>query len=66
VPPASAKLHLTRLTEEIVALLAEDPSAQVTVTLEVQASFPAGVPDHVRRGVAENAKVLKLMTAEWE
>lgn len=66
VPAATAKTRLVELAEEIIALLAKDPTAEVKLTVEMRAEFPEGAPEDVRRAVAENAKALKLKTAEWE
>jgi hypothetical protein len=42
------------------------PAAKVTVTLEVQADVPAGIPESVVRTVSENVKTLKFRNAEFE
>ena len=66
VPPAAAKMHLVRIAEEIIAALALDPNAEVTVHLEIDATFAKGAQDQTKRTVSENAKMLKFSTAEWE
>ena len=66
VPPATAKMRLVQIAEEIVSLLAGDPNAEVDVSIEIRASFPSGVQDQVKRAVSENAKTLNFKTAEWE
>jgi uncharacterized protein len=66
IPAAAAKTRLVELAEEIVTLLAKDPNADVRLTVEMRADFPEGVAEDVRRAVSENAKALKLKTAEWE
>jgi hypothetical protein len=40
--------------------------AKVTVTLEIQAEMPAGVPENVVRTVAENARTLKFFSHGFE
>lgn len=66
VPPAAAKMHLVRIAEEIIATLASDPNAEVTVHIEIAATFASGAQDQTKRAVSENAKTLKFSTAEWE
>lgn len=63
---ATAKMRLVQIADEIIALLAEDPNAEVTVSLEIQAAFPAGAKDQTKRAVSENAKTLGFKNAEWE
>ena len=66
VAPAAAKMRLVQIAEEIIALLAADPNAEVKVRLEIEANFPNGAPDQTKRAVSENAKTLAFNTAEWE
>lgn len=66
VSAAAAKMKLVDVADEVIALLASDPSASVKVTVEIVASFPAGAPDHVERGVAENTSLLGFKTKDWE
>ncbi len=66
VAPATAKMRLVQIAEEIVAPLALDPNAQVTVRIEISAAFPNGVEDNTKRAVSQNAAMLGLQTAEWE
>jgi hypothetical protein len=40
--------------------------AHVTVTLEIEANVPTGVPDHVVRTVTENARTLKFKSQGFE
>ena len=63
---ATAKMRMVQVADEIIALLAEDPNAEVTVRLEIQAAFPAGAQDQTKRAVSENAKTLGFKNAEWE
>lgn len=66
VSPATAKMRLVQIAEEVIALLAADPNAKVKVSIEIQSSFASGVPDQTKRAVSENAKTLGFSTAEWE
>lgn len=66
IQAAAAKTRLIELADEIIVLLAKDPTAEVELTVEMRAEFPEGAPEDVHRAVSENAKALKLKTAEWE
>jgi predicted AAA+ superfamily ATPase len=65
VNPASAKMRLVSLAEEIISVLNSDPKGAVRVTLEINADYPEGVPDHIKRAVSENAAQLGF-TTNWE
>ena len=49
-----------KIAEEVIAHLSGLVGAQVTVTLEIAASVPDGVPDNVVRIVIENGRTLKF------
>lgn len=66
VAPAAAKMRLVQIAEEVIALLAADPNAEVKVSIEIQSSFASGVSDQTKRAVSENTKTLGFNTAEWE
>lgn len=66
IKPSMAKMKLVQVAEEIIALLAVDPNAEVKVSLEIQATFPNGVPDQTKRAVSENSKTLGFNLQEWE
>lgn len=66
VRASTAKTKLVELAEEIVAVLASDPTATLRITLEISGEFPAGVSEQVHRAVSENAKQLQLKVSEWE
>ena len=66
VAPAAAKMRLVQIAEEIIATLAADPSAEVKIRIEVDATFPHGAQDQTKRAISENAKTLNFGTAEWE
>ncbi len=66
VSPAAAKMRLVQIAEEIIAVLAADPNANIKVRVEIQADFAHGAQDQTKRAVSENAKTLNFGTAEWE
>ncbi len=66
VSSATAKVRLVQIAEEIISLLASDPNATIRVTLEIDAEFPSGASDAIRRGVSENAGQLGFKTKDWE
>lgn len=66
IPPATAKMRLVQIADEIVAALASDPNANIRLTVEISAEFPDGASDGVKRAVSENARSLGLKTADWE
>jgi uncharacterized protein len=59
-------MRLVQLADEIVSVLASDPNANIRLTVEISAEFPAGASDTVKRAVSENARSLGLKTADWE
>ena len=66
ITPATAKLRLVQIAEEIIAVLANDPNAELKVTVEISAEFPAGASDQVKRAVSENATSLGFKNKTWE
>lgn len=66
VAPATAKMRLVQIADEIVSLLASDPNASVKVVVEISAEFPDGAKDTIKRAVSENANSLGLKSADWE
>jgi len=66
VRAAGAKAELNQIAQEIIALLARDPHADIRVTLEIDATFAKGAADDMRRNVSENATTLGFTTREWE
>ena len=62
----SAKVPLVQLAEEIISVLAADPDAILKVTVEINAEFPKGVSDSLKRAVSENAASLGFKTQMWE
>lgn len=55
-----------RIADEVIAHLSGLVGAKVTVTLEVEAEIPSGVPDHVVRTVTENSRTLKFTSQGFE
>ncbi len=66
VSPATAKMRLVQLAEEIINNLASDSQATLHITLEINADFPNGASDQIKRAVSENAKSLGFKTWTWE
>jgi predicted AAA+ superfamily ATPase len=66
VNAALAKSRLVTVADEVIALLASDPNARIRVTLEIDAEFPQGASETIRRGVSENATSLGFKTKDWE
>ena len=66
VAPATAKVRLVQIADEIVSILAKDPNAEVKVRIEIEANFANGAQDQTKRSVSENAKTLGFKNAEWE
>ena len=54
------------IAEEVVAHLVKLVGAEVTVTIEIEARVPAGVPEDVVRIVAENGRTLKFTNQGFE
>jgi hypothetical protein len=66
VKAPTAKAKLIELADEIISLLGQDPHGTVKITLNIEGDFPNGIPDHIKRGVSENAKALGFKNATWE
>ncbi|ACS54509.1 conserved hypothetical protein [Rhizobium leguminosarum bv. trifolii WSM1325] len=66
VPPATAKMRLVQIAEEIVSVLTSDPNATVRLVVEISAEFPDGAGDGLKRAVSENARSLGLKSADWD
>jgi len=66
VAPATAKMRMVQIAEEIVSVLVADPNASVKVVVEISAEFPDGARDQLRRAVSENSRSLGLKSADWE
>jgi uncharacterized protein len=66
VPAPTVKMRLTEIAEEIVAVLSQDPNADIKIVVEISAEFSEGASDSIKRAVTENARILGLKTADWE
>lgn len=66
VSPSLAKSKLNTIAEEVIKLLDSDPNATIRITLEIDAEFPNGASDTIKRGVSENATSLGFKTKDWE
>jgi hypothetical protein len=56
----------SKIAEEVIAHLVSLVGAKVTVTIEVDAELPEGVPDSVVRIVTENSRTLKFTSQGFE
>jgi predicted AAA+ superfamily ATPase len=56
----------SQIADEVIAHLSGLVGAKVTVTLEVEAEIPSGVPDNVVRTVTENSRTLKFTSQGFE
>ena len=66
IKPSAAKMNLVQVAEEIISILAGDPNANLEITLEINAEFPSGASDQIKRAVSENANALGFKTKAWE
>lgn len=66
VNASTAKMRLVQIAEEIIAVLASDPNAKVSVSVEINAEYPNGAADQIKRAVAENATSLAFKNKAWE
>jgi hypothetical protein len=60
VDPARVGRDASRIADEVVAHLAGQVGAELTVTIEIQASLPNGASDQLVRTVLENSRTLKF------
>ena len=59
-------MRLVEVADEIISILAGDPNASLNITLEINAEFPSGASDQIKRAVSENATSLGFKTKSWE
>ncbi|MDW8468100.1 MAG: hypothetical protein RML56_02820 [Burkholderiales bacterium] len=64
--PARAGRDAARIAEEVIAHLAGQPGAQVTVTLDIEARLPGGASEQLVRTVTENSRTLKFDSHGFE
>jgi predicted AAA+ superfamily ATPase len=55
-----------RIADEVIAHLAGQVGAEVTVTIEIEARLPNGASDHLVRTVTENCRTLKFDGQDFE
>ena len=66
VSASLAKSKLNTIAEEVIKLLDSDPNANIRVMLEIDAEFPHGASDTIKRAVSENAANLGFKVKDWE
>jgi hypothetical protein len=64
--PTRVSSQADKIAVEVIQHLASLMNANVTVTLEIQAIVPNGVPEHVARTVTENCRTLKFTQQGFE
>jgi predicted AAA+ superfamily ATPase len=64
--PTRVGRDAARIAEEVIAHLAGQVGAEVTVTLEIAASLPGGANDQLLRTVTENSRTLKFTSHGFE
>jgi predicted AAA+ superfamily ATPase len=64
--PARVGRDASRIADEVIAHLAGQVGAEVTVTLEVEAMLPGGASDQIVRTVTENSRTLKFTSHGFE
>lgn len=64
--PARAGRDASRIADEVIAHLAGQVGAEVTVTLEIEARLPSGASDQIVRTVTENSRTLKFTSHGFE
>ncbi len=55
-----------KIAEEVIAHISSLVGSKVTITLEIEAEIPDGVPDHIVRTVTENSRTLKFTSQGFE
>jgi predicted AAA+ superfamily ATPase len=61
-----ARAELDTIAQEIIKLLADDPTANVRVSIEITAEFADGASDSIKRAVSTNADTLGFKSSLWE
>ena len=64
--PARVGRDASRIADEVIAHLAGQVGAEVTVTLEIEASLPDGATGQIVRTVTENSRTLKFTSHGFE
>ncbi len=63
---SSLKLGLLQLDQETIAPLVTDPKAEAKDSIEIQATFPDGAQDQIKRAESDDTKNLGFPIADWE
>jgi hypothetical protein len=66
VSPTLARAELDTIAQEVIELLAKDPTATVRVSIEITAEFADGASDTIKRAVSANADTLGFKSSVWE
>jgi uncharacterized protein len=66
VSPVLARAELDTIAQEVIELLAKDPTATVRVSIEITAEFTDGANDTIKRAVSANADTLGFKSSVWE
>jgi predicted AAA+ superfamily ATPase len=66
VDPARVVRDAGRIADEVIAHLAGQMGADVTVTIEIEAQLPNGASDQLVRTVTENSRTLKFESQGFE
>ena len=61
-----ARTELDTIAQEVIALLAKEPTATVRVSIEITAEFTDGASDAIKRAVSANAETLGFKSSMWE
>jgi hypothetical protein len=64
--PARVGRDASRIADEVIAHFAGQVGAEVTLTLEIEASLPDGASDQIVRAVTENSRTLKFTSHGFE
>ncbi len=64
--PARVGRDAGRIAEEVIAHLAGQPGAEVSVTLEIEVHLPGGASEQTVRTVTENSRTLKFTSHGFE
>ena len=64
--PARVGRDAGRIAEEVIAHLAGQPGAEVSVMLEIDARLPNGASEQTVRAVTENSRTLKFTSHAFE
>jgi predicted AAA+ superfamily ATPase len=66
VSPTLARAELDTIAQEVIELVAKDPTATVRVSIEITAEFADGASDTIKRAVSANADTLGFTSSRWE